>query len=66
LNRIAAITPGIQPQMVSRSTSRMAPQPLSITASGGKMIQIMARRIPMGFEMNGEILSLKIILFFLI
>jgi len=34
----AAITPGIQPQTVSINTIKTDPQPLPITASGGKMI----------------------------
>jgi hypothetical protein len=34
----AAITPGTQPQMVSINTIRIEPQPLSITAKGGKII----------------------------
>ncbi len=36
----AAMTPGTQPQSVSRNTMSIEPQPRSITASGGK---IMAR-----------------------
>ena len=43
----APITPGTQPQSVKRHTITNDPQPLSITASGGKKIQTMARRIPM-------------------
>tara|TARA_B100001146_G_scaffold224074_1_gene240610 strand:+ start:15697 stop:15882 length:186 start_codon:yes stop_codon:yes gene_type:complete len=31
----AAITPGIQPQMVKIKTIKIDPQPLSITAKGG-------------------------------
>lgn len=34
----AAITPGTQPKSVSISTIRIEPQPLSITARGGKRI----------------------------
>ena len=34
----AEITPGIQPQKVSISTIMIEPQPLSITARGGNMI----------------------------
>ena len=34
----AAITPGTQPQMVSRVTMRNEPHPLSHTANGGKII----------------------------
>ena len=44
---MAAITPGIQPQQVRMKTSRMAPQPLSRTARGGQMMQMMALMIPM-------------------
>ncbi len=32
------MTPGTQPQSVSRSTMSIDPQPRSITASGGKMM----------------------------
>jgi len=35
----AAITPGIQPQTVNIKTIKIDPQPLSITASGGKRIE---------------------------
>lgn len=35
----AAITPGIQPQTVKISTINIDPQPLSITARGGKRIE---------------------------
>ena len=34
----AAITPGTQPHRVRRNVIRIDPQPLSITARGGKMI----------------------------
>lgn len=34
----APITPGIQPQSVSKKTIKKDPQPLSITDSGGNMI----------------------------
>jgi hypothetical protein len=37
----AAITPGTQPQQVRMNTRSNEPQPLSITARGGKMIQRM-------------------------
>jgi hypothetical protein len=47
LKSIAAITPGSQPQRVSTNTSNMAPQPRSITARGGKMIQSIALKRPM-------------------
>ena len=35
----AAITPGIQPQIVKIKTIKIDPQPLSITAKGGKRIE---------------------------
>lgn len=35
----APITPGTQPARVKINTMRMEPQPLSITASGGKSIE---------------------------
>ena len=35
----AAITPGIQPQMVNINTITIDPQPLSITAKGGNKIE---------------------------
>lgn len=35
---MAAITPGIHPAPVNRKTIIIDPQPLSITANGGKMI----------------------------
>jgi hypothetical protein len=44
---MAAITPGIQPQIVRIRTSKMAPQPLSNTARGGQIMQMIALRIPM-------------------
>jgi len=34
----AAITPGTHPQSVSRNTIKIDPQPLPITAKGGKKI----------------------------
>jgi hypothetical protein len=34
----AAITPGIHPAQVNRKTISIDPQPLSITANGGKMM----------------------------
>lgn len=39
--RRAAITPGIHPQQVRIKTSKTEPQPLSMTASGGNMMQRM-------------------------
>jgi len=35
----AAITPGTQPQSHNRNTMKIDPQPLSITAKGGQMIE---------------------------
>jgi hypothetical protein len=35
----AAITPGIQPKQVKINTIIIDPQPLSITANGGKIMQ---------------------------
>jgi hypothetical protein len=35
----AAITPGIHPKQVKINTIIIDPQPLSITANGGKMMQ---------------------------
>ena len=40
----AAITPGTQPQMVSIKTINTEPQPLSITARGGKIIERRTRQ----------------------
>ncbi len=40
----AAITPGIQPRSVRIRTNRIEPHPLSITASGGKMIHRITRQ----------------------
>jgi hypothetical protein len=59
---MAAITPGIQPQIVRIRTSNMAPQPLSSTASGGQIMQMMALRIPI-FEKNDPSKVLKTGLF---
>lgn len=44
----APITPGTHPQRVSRKTIRTEPQPLSMTARGGQMMQIITRKQPMG------------------
>lgn len=41
----AAITPGTQPQRVSRNTITIEPHPLSMTARGGKMIERITRKI---------------------
>lgn len=52
---MAAITPGIQPQHVRMKTSRIAPHPLSITASGGNIIQRIALKIPIsGYKQNDK------------
>jgi len=48
----AAITPGIHPHRVRISTSITEPQPLSITASGGKIIQRITRQIDIVFYLN--------------
>lgn len=42
LNNIAAIHPGIQPAQVKIRVNKTAPQPLSITARGGKIIHKIA------------------------
>ena len=42
LNKIAAITPGIQPAAVKSAVNKTAPHPLSNTASGGKIIHKIA------------------------
>ncbi len=44
----APMTPGTQPHRVRRNTIRTEPQPLSITARGGQMMQIITRKQPMG------------------
>lgn len=41
----AAITPGIQPSSVNKNTIMIDPQPLPITASGGKMMAKITRQI---------------------
>lgn len=41
----AAITPGTQPRKVKRRTIRKDPQPLSITANGGKIMDRITRQI---------------------
>ncbi len=43
----APITPGTQAHKVRRKTISTDPQPLSTTASGGKMMQSSTRRKPM-------------------
>jgi len=42
----APMTPGTQPQMVSRTTNKKEPHPLSITAKGGKKMHKSALRSP--------------------
>jgi hypothetical protein len=44
----APMTPGTQPQRVSRKMIRTDPHPLSITARGGKKMHRRTRRIPIG------------------
>jgi hypothetical protein len=46
----AAITPGTHPQSVRRKTIIMEPQPLPITASGGKIIANKTLKQPMFFS----------------
>ncbi|GAB1404186.1 hypothetical protein MASR1M74_13650 [Lentimicrobium sp.] len=41
----AAITPGTHPASVSRKTINTDPQPLSITAKGGKIMASITRKI---------------------
>jgi hypothetical protein len=41
----APITPGTQAHRVSRNTSKKEPHPLSMTASGGKIMQRITRQI---------------------
>jgi hypothetical protein len=41
----AAITPGTQPQSHNKKTITIDPQPLSITASGGQMIESITLQI---------------------
>lgn len=41
----AAITPGIQPAIVSKHTINTEPHPLSITAKGGKIMDKITRHI---------------------
>jgi len=43
----APITPGTQPQIVRRTTIKKDPQPLSITAKGGRKMHNIARKSPM-------------------
>jgi|SRR5665647_1752328 hypothetical protein len=44
----APMTPGTHPQRVRRNTIRIDPQPLSMTARGGQIMQIITRKQPMG------------------
>jgi hypothetical protein len=48
----AAITPGTQPQQVSRNTNNTDPQPLSRMANGGKIMHKMTRKIDMSVMIN--------------
>lgn len=43
------MTPGTQAQRVRRKTIKIDPQPLSITAKGGNMIQRITRQIDIVF-----------------
>ncbi len=46
----AAITPGTQPQSVSKRTMRIDPQPFPITERGGKIIASSTRQKLMIFD----------------
>jgi hypothetical protein len=59
--RRAAITPGIQPQQVSMNTSNTEPQPLSITASGGKIIQRITLQSDMGSNLHIRCMKPKLV-----
>jgi len=57
----APMTPGTHPQRVRRNTIRIDPQPLSMTARGGQMMQIITRKQPMGiFELRIAIVDLRL------
>lgn len=49
-NTIALMTPGIHPHNVNTETNSIAPQPLSITASGGHIIAINALENPISLN----------------
>ena len=51
LNKIAAITPGIHPTQVKSKVINIAPQPLSRTAKGGKIIHKIALPIPIFYTL---------------
>jgi hypothetical protein len=51
----AAITPGIQPKQVKIKTIINEPQPLSITAKGGKIIHNITLKMPIYNNLNIEI-----------
>ena len=51
----APITPGTQPQQVSNKTINTEPQPLSITAKGGKKIANITRKQDMIFLFLGPL-----------
>lgn len=57
----AAITPGIQPQRVSMNTSNTEPQPLSITARGGKIIQRITLQSDMGSNLHIRCMKSKMV-----
>ena len=55
------MTPGTQPQSVSKNTISIEPQPRSITAKGGKMMARMTwRQDIMQFDIYGVAVSNKI------
>lgn len=55
----APITPGTQPQHVKRVTMMIEPQPLSKTASGGKMMHNNTRRMLMIYSFFDCIIIFK-------
>lgn len=52
LNIIAAIIPGTHPNKVKNVTIKTDPHPLSITASGGSRMHIMALIIPISKQLD--------------
>ena len=52
---IAPITPGIQASSVRMRTIKIEPQPLSITASGGKIMHRITRQRDILFHINGSL-----------
>jgi len=55
----APITPGTHAQSVRRKTNRIEPQPLSITARGGKIMQRITRSIDIIPVFNDKSKTLK-------